>query len=551
MKIKDFCRENKKKVIIISVCLVMALILLICVSVYFLQRNNSENGGFLQGGRGGFSMASGGVSASGVTSVGMTQESFEVENLETQLEIEEIYISSGDQVEAGAQILKLSQESVEEAREELAEVLEDAQLACRAGAIEYEQSKITAEYDYNSAVLAGEQAEEVYQETVESLTLSVEQAEEALAQAKEQIAEYESYVNDGSYSAYFGVDEYQSLYDENLKLLTDKMEEWGVSWSQVTSGGTGGMGGTGNRTTTVSSGDAGGGMLSSQYVSVLTSLYSVLEQNLQDLEQAQSEYEESLANAQFELQTLKLNLPSLEQAVTEAKQTYETQTLEAQLTYETALANAERAQSDYETALEQAESDYEDLKSTWEDAQENMDLFQSSVGDGYFYASASGTVLQVMARAGQYLTSDSTVFIYSNPEEISVTVSVDQSDIASLSVGDSAVVVSGTQTYEGSITQINPVTASESRTSVTYHVTVTLAGDTQGLETNQSVTVIFGAEDMEMPQEGVEMPEDGGTPPEGMEIPENEETPPEGMEMPENGETPPENLEAPDNRETE
>ena len=157
----------------------------------------------------------------------------------------------------------------------------------------------------------------------------------------------------------------------------------------------------------------------------------------------------------------------------------------------------------------------------------------------------------MMARAGQYLTSDSTVFIYSNPEEISVTVSVDQSDIASLSVGDSAVVVSGTQTYKGSITQINPVTPSESRAIVTYHVTVTLAGDTQGLETNQSVTVIFGAEEMEMPQEGVEMPEDGGTPPEGMEIPENEETPPEGMEMPENGETPPENLEAPDNRETE
>ena len=129
-----------------------------------------------------------------------------------------------------------------------------------------------------------------------------------------------------------------------------------------------------------------------------------------------------------------------------------------------------------------------------------------------------------MATAGQYLTSDSTVFIYSNPEEISVTVSVDQSDIASLSVGDSAVVVSGTRTYEGRITQINPVTASESRTSVTYNVTVTLAGDTQGLETNQSVTVIFGAEDMEMPQEGVEMPENGETPPENLEAPDNRET---------------------------
>lgn len=68
------------------------------------------------------------------------------------------------------------------------------------------------------------------------LQSSIDTAEEKLADAKEQIAEYQSYVNDGSYKSYFKVDEYEALYEENLKVLTDKMDEWGVPWEQVTGG---------------------------------------------------------------------------------------------------------------------------------------------------------------------------------------------------------------------------------------------------------------------------------------------------------------------------
>ena len=53
-------------------------------------------------------------------------------------------------------------------------------------------------------------------------------AEEELQDAEDDIAEYESYVNDGSYKSYFKVDEYQAIYDENLKALTDKLDEWGI-----------------------------------------------------------------------------------------------------------------------------------------------------------------------------------------------------------------------------------------------------------------------------------------------------------------------------------
>ena len=55
---------------------------------------------------------------------------------------------------------------MEEARKELERALEDAELAYRTGAIEYEQNLITAEYTRDSAILTGQQAKEVYDETV-------------------------------------------------------------------------------------------------------------------------------------------------------------------------------------------------------------------------------------------------------------------------------------------------------------------------------------------------------------------------------------------------
>ena len=439
------------------------------------------------------------IAASGVTNVGITEETFDVENLTTVLEIEEVYAASGEEVTAGDKILKLTEDSVEEARKELERALEDAELAYRTGAIEYEQDLITAEYTRDSAILTGQQAKEVYDETVASLQSAVTRAEEELQDAEDDIAEYESYVNDGSYKSYFRVDEYQAIYDENLKALTDKMDEWGISWSQVTGSG----GGSTQLSVDVSGNNAQPQSGGTSNASILASLYSILEQNLKDLEEAEDKYEDALTNAAFELQTLQLKLSSLQQAVTEAKEDYEIQLAQAKLTYETSLSGAERAESDYNTTVEKAKSDLAALKSTYEDAKENLELFESSVGDGYFYASEDGTILRTMVRAEQALTSDAVVFVYSNPKELTVTVSVDQSDIAKLTVGDSAYVQSSAGSgYTGVITAIDPVSSSSSRTSVTYSVTVQInvEDEEDSLSANESVTVVFGMTEEEIKQ---------------------------------------------------
>lgn len=515
MKMKEFFRKNKKKVVVVSVSLVTVLIIAGGAAFYCLRRNGAVQMPFFSGSGapGNISMGRNMVSASGITSVGMTQENFEVEDLSGGLLVEEVYVSSQDTVEAGTKILKLSQDSLEEAREELEKALREADLACRAGAIEYEQDKITAEYDRDAAVLAGEQAQSVYDDTLAGLESSVERAQKELDEAKQQVEEYQAVLNGNGFYEDYRVGEYKELYEENKKLLLAKMEEWGVDWNQIVSGtGTSAMGSSGGQSSqgtsgavmtmsvdgqesAVSSGNAG------SCVSVLKSLYGVLEQNLKDYEQAKTDYEDAQINAEFELQTLELSLSSQEKALAEAKENYETKILEAKLAYETSIAGAQRADSDYEAALEKAEADYEDLQDAKEDARENLELFESSVGDGYYYASGSGTLMRTMVRAGQYLTSGAAVFLYSNPDEVTVTVSVDQSDIASLAIGDAAYIESSEYgSFSGEITQINPVASSGSRASVTYSVIVTVDGKAGSLPANETVSVIFGiggAEDEE------------------------------------------------------
>lgn len=428
------------------------------------------------------------VTASGVVNMGTTEETFDVENLTEGLEIEEIYISSGQEISAGDKVLVLNDDDVASARDELENALESAELAYRSGKIEYEQEKITAEYEYNQTVLDGEQAEEIYNETIASLSDSVDKAQQELDDTNDRIAEYKLYVDDGSYDEYFGVTEYQNEYDENLAILEQKMEEWGVSWSEVTNGSS--MGGPGGGSST-----ADFSTLHGQYVTVLRGLYSVLEQNASDLEEAKEKSEDAKQNASLELQTLELSLPSLKENLTQAKEDYETQSLDAKQTYEKALSNAERAQSDYQTTLDKAEADMDELEDAYEDAKSNLELFEKLVGDGVLYASASGSVLRVMLRTGQDLTSDSTIFVYSNPDEMTITVSVDQTDIAKLYVGETAMVMSSAgNTYNSTIAEINPVTSSDSRTNITYSVTVKITGDADGLESNDSVSVIFGME---------------------------------------------------------
>lgn len=263
----------------------------------------------------------------------------------------------------------------------------------------------------------------------------------------------------------------------------------------------------------------------------VTLLEEEYEEAKAEYEQAQEDYQTEINGAALKLELLANALETAREDYTDTSLKHQKESLSAKTTYETAVAKGQTAGNDYDTQLTSLADSLERLKDEKEDADENLALFEELVGDGYLYTENAGTVLMIRAEEGQALTGGDIILAYSNADELSVSVSVSQDDIAKLTVGEAAQIIFEEQgTYEGVIETINPVSSSDSRTSVTYTVTVAIDGDVSALSSNLTATVIFG----EMPEGG--MPDMGENMEKGMsegEMPEGKM--PDMGEMPEGG----------------
>lgn len=464
--------SKKKKWIFISVGLVL-ISALICIGIFFLVKEFSDNETRENGSPSQFVMSEDMVLAEGTTSIGIISEEFEPDYLETELYIDEVYVSAEDEIQEGDQILKISEESIEEAREELEAEAETADLAYRAGLIEYEQEKITSKYDYDITLLESQQAKQVYEETISDLKEELESAKEAVAESEELVAEYTNAIENNTFAADYEIEEKEAIYNENLLVLQTKAEEWGIPFAEAT---------------LKSSNPA----YDRWELLTLQLLYSELEENLKDWNEAEENYEYMVENASLLLEIEKLNLNSLTVQLYETQENYEIKVIEAETTYQTALAKNELVESDYEAALSKAEEDFTELEDAKEDADENLEEFERLIGDGYFYASSSGTILSVLVSEERTLSGDSVVVMYSNPEILTISVDVDQADISKLDIGEEAyVVIDGIGEYTGIIEEINPISTSTSRTSITYEVTVSLEEVDENLDANLVAEVYF------------------------------------------------------------
>ncbi len=437
------------------------------------------------------------VTAGGSTSIGMQEESFDLNFLDTELEIEEVYLSSQDEVEAGAAILKLTEDSVKTARRELEEKATQADLDYRQALLDGEEEKITAQQTLDTSLLNGTYASYTYEESLKEYETQIESLEEQIEEAQELVEEYAASIESDYYYTYYEVAEKEEALNTTFAALMQLYEEWDVEGLEdqypssssgnmgagsaqtagdsaggeaapESSGGSGappdaagapsdgsGMGAGGSAPS--GGGKSGGGSRVSNDSTKLT-VYDILDQEVQENEAA---YEEALENYE------------------DAKAT--------------AVASYAQAQDTYQTEIDRINDEISVALNAKEEADENLREFEETIGDGYLYTTSAGTVMMVNAREETSLSKDGMVLAYSNPDTVTVTASVGQEDIASVGIGDKAVVaVSDYGTFDASVSSVDPVSASSSRSSVTYSVVVELTGDVSGLSQNLSANVYFG-----------------------------------------------------------
>ncbi len=534
----------------------------------------------------GFGGDKGAVMATGTTSVGVNAVAFDIDFLEdANLYVEEVYLSNGDSVQAGDKYLKFTDASIADARTELEEAALSAELAYRSGILSDGESKLQAKYEYDTAMLEAQYAQQVYEDTLAQLEADYAQAKKEYDAAQQEYDDYLEKVQNNSFYEEYDIENLKKAYEEAYDLYIDRKEYYEVSDDELknnsnnnnnngnNSGGgsnsaesmepaalmtlSGSAGGTGDgkesesqkteteeptktedtaqtepttdtdttdNPETDTDTDATDNPETEQKPSApnggerpkgfgdaarqeeqnakkdrewIVKTVSLLEQETQDAKTAYTtaleEYENEISSAELNLQKLLNQLETAREDYTDADVSYQKQTLSAKTAYELSVAKGQTAQNDYQTQLTGLADSLEKLQDEKEEAAGNLALFEELVGDGYLYTQEGGTVLMLMAQEGRSLAGGSMIFAYSNPKQLSVSVSVSQNDIAKLSVGETATVLLEEHgSYSGIIETINPVSASNSRTSVTYTVTVNLQGDVSGLEANLTANVIFG-----------------------------------------------------------
>lgn len=465
------------------------------------------------------------VTASGLTAVGMLDEAWNLDFLQTKLYVEESYLSVGDEVEKGTAVFKVSDKTLQEARKELEDAVTEAELAYRQGLIDYEAGVIDARVTKENAEINKKYSQAQYDSAVAEAAWNVKEIERQVEEARELADEYTKSVNEDYYRAYYKIDELNQAYYEHFSLLMEIYKKWDIENKENSQEpGNGSM--LSNEGNDMSEGfvqkeDMSGGTMKAGYnegetlLSVYNLLDEMVKQEAEEYETALENYEKAKRTAQAGLEKAKSDLASLEAELVTAQTKYEKQLITCKADYEITLAESDNAQAVYEASLESLKETLTSLENKKEEAQENLAFFEKVIGDGYFYTQSAGTIVMNGVRKGSYLSEESLLIAYSNPEKVSVSASVDQSDIARIAIGDIVyVVISEYGSYQGKVTMINPVTQARSQSSVTYQVTVTLEGDVSTLDSNLTSYVYFGMSD-EMIQEMQNMPQNGGSNPAG------------------------------------
>lgn len=370
----------------------------------------------------------------------------------SELEIAEVHISVGQQVEVGDVLYTLASEGVEKLTTELESNVTKAKADLDALTADQELSKATAENTYNTSIAYGNFAATEKNSTIEELQKAVTQKQEALKTAQENVTVYEAKLE-------------QAIYD--LGLAKEVLDS--SIWAREH----------------VDRGDIFAVGSAYQQAEDAQSTYDTLEQEKEKLED--------------NLEQAKKNVEAYEAELAKAKRNLATGTITAQETYELRMLAYENAQETYDITMAYLEDDLAAQETIYTEAQQKWEEFSSHISGNQILAKYSGVITGVDLAAGDSLTTGASIVTLYNMDEVSMTVTLEEEDVSHLEKGGMANIsftAYPDEIYKAVISDISDASSDNSGTT-TYDVTVTLKGDVSKLFQGMTGDITFITKEME------------------------------------------------------
>ena len=138
-------------------------------------------------------------SSEGTTQISTVSQKPEFNTTAVTLTVEEVYVASGDTVEEGAQLLKVTDDSYAQALAYYEDAIADAKEALTTAQNSYDVGVLEAKYTLETTNAAAASADATYQASLAELDQKVTDKKSELETAQAQIATYTSNLENNTY----------------------------------------------------------------------------------------------------------------------------------------------------------------------------------------------------------------------------------------------------------------------------------------------------------------------------------------------------------------
>ena len=393
------------------------------------------------------------------------------ENVE--LEIEEVYVKSGNTLKAGDPILKISSESMQKLLEYYNNQIDAAQAEVEQKEVSYELQKRNAEYEREQAKQSGEMAASIRDTQLQSLQTDATDLAKQIEQITLQIDNYEKALANNTYYEEYGIIDMAEAVENSRRLMVIVQR----MLSEVQSGS--------------QNVDSATLELLQNMVNQAENSYSLMQEQYDKL---LSDYGRKVSEAQTEKNKLQDTLSSLQEEYNDKQEKDESQSIEINKEYDRAILLSNQAEERYNIAIETLDEELNETKANiekWEKARDELYVME----DGIIYAEQDMVVSSFRYHNGDKIEEQKSLLSYDDVASVLINVNVPQDEIVDWNVGDTVkIAVEGyEQLFSGTVSAMDLERAVQKNTDeIEYNATIAIEQGEQQLKDGLDATVLCG-----------------------------------------------------------
>jgi len=389
-------------------------------------------------------------------SLGVTEQTFDLDigaltgQVSATLQIEEVLVSAGQQVQKGTALFRITSNSAQNVRTILQREILDTSRDCELLEAKQRELRLQASQEYDNDLMDGKYANVIYNNKCDALQKKVDDAKQA-------------------------VDDQQNEVNENLLELTQTQQEL---------------------------------VKAQKYLKDAEAAVSENYNNRYDNAYYYTTYERTRETAQNMVDQLEKQIESLTKKndfllyeVDEALRAYhqivqelEKEKLAVKMDYDTEIYDSKMASEWYEIQMTSLDNALQEARERYQTALQNIRLFDAYIVQNQIRSRHSGVLTDIMVEAGNTVCkNDRLVALY---DQKAVTMQVPVSEEEYLAINqEEAVAVSLTEdpdkVYEGRITEVLSKECGNSSKKTCYFITVTIQGDVSGFYEGMTGDIVF------------------------------------------------------------